>query len=121
MVLLLLLQDVRDNKVEAASAAPQALRLCQMVGMAVTASVQKSQHNTFSAIKLVTDLASLLVALHHPRQPIPHNRVHATVQLWQSVHAYKTLWGREPKRCGMFVTLAKSGKVTGNFAHTASM
>ena len=25
-------QDVRDNKVEAANAAPQALRLCQMVG-----------------------------------------------------------------------------------------
>lgn len=28
----MLLQDVRDNKTEAASAAPQALRLCQMVG-----------------------------------------------------------------------------------------
>lgn len=29
----LLVQDVRDNKAEAASAAPQALRLCQMVGL----------------------------------------------------------------------------------------
>ena len=28
----MLLQDVRDNKTEAANAAPQALRLCQMVG-----------------------------------------------------------------------------------------
>ena len=31
-VLTMLLQDVRDNKTEAANAAPQALRLCQMVG-----------------------------------------------------------------------------------------
>lgn len=31
-MLAMLLQDVRDNKTEAANAAPQALRLCQMVG-----------------------------------------------------------------------------------------
>ena len=41
MSVTLLLQDVKDNKAEAASAAPQALRLCQMVGL--TASPAQSQ------------------------------------------------------------------------------
>lgn len=46
----MLLQDVRDNKTEAASAAPQALRLCQMVGFTAQHVDSQMHHGSKTTI-----------------------------------------------------------------------
>ncbi len=65
-------QDVRDNKVEAANAAPQALRLCQMVG---------------------STWPTLFVSMHHYADLVKLCLTCSAVQIHAGVYTMKrTLW-----------------------------
>lgn len=63
MAVTLLLQDVKDNKAEAASAAPQALRLCQMVGL-ITSPAQSQMCYSCSNCHDCNWIADLCSQLH---------------------------------------------------------
>jgi hypothetical protein len=66
------MQDVRDNKVEAANAAPQALRLCQMVG---------------------STWATLFVSMHHHADLVKFCLTCSAMQIHAGVYTMKrTLW-----------------------------
>ncbi len=66
------MQDVRDNKVEAANAAPQALRLCQMVG---------------------STWATLFVSVHHHADLVSFCLTCSAVQTHAGIYTLKrTFW-----------------------------
>lgn len=60
---MMLLQDVRDNKTEAASAAPQALRLCQMVGFTAPNFNSQMHHGSQTTISSQSNAICLMLQL----------------------------------------------------------
>ena len=75
---VLLLQDVRDNKTEAANAAPQALRLCQMVGPAALNVIVQLCSNCKTSSKLLARLTASTATAEHKHIFMVH-----VVLLWQ--------------------------------------
>lgn len=57
------LQDVRDNKTEAASAAPQALRLCQMVGSTTSSFNTQMHHDSWTTTSTHTHGIAVVLPL----------------------------------------------------------
>ena len=59
----MLLQDVRDNKTEAANAAPQALRLCQMVGSTASSFNTQMHHESWTITSTHTHAIAVVLPL----------------------------------------------------------